>query len=57
MTKDVIMELVNQASASAIKKHGGVEGYFKHLQKLDLARRKSKKRPGQKRRSSLARKA
>lgn len=57
MTKDVIMELVNQASETAIRKHGGIDGYFKHLQKLDRARRKAKKRGSQKRRVTLAPKA
>ncbi|GEM_PF-5306870 len=57
MSNDVIMELVNQASEAAIRKHGGIDGYFKHLQKLDRARQKAKKRVTQKRRASLAQKA
>jgi hypothetical protein len=57
MSNDVIMELVNQASEAAIRKHGGIDGYFKYLQKLDRARQKAKKRAGQKRRASLAEKA
>jgi hypothetical protein len=40
MTDDVIMELVDKASEAAIKKHGGIDGYFKYLQRLDRARQK-----------------
>ena len=57
MSKDVIMDLVNQASEAAIRKHGGIDSYFKYLQKLDCARQKGKQRIRQKRRAPLARNA
>ena len=58
MTEDVIMQMVHEASEAAVKKHGGIDGYFKHLQQLDRARRsKSKTRAGRKRRVSLIKKS
>jgi hypothetical protein len=57
MSNDVIMDLVNKASRAAIRKRGGIDGYFNYLQSLDRARQKAKRRARQKRRAPLAQKS
>ena len=37
---DPILDEIWRVRAELIKQHGGLEGYFAYIQKLDLARRK-----------------
>ena len=53
MTEDVIVEMAHRASEAAIKKYGGIDGYFKHLKAMDQKRaRKTKPRRPSKRRAN-----
>ena len=55
---DPILEEIWRVRKELIKKHGGIDGYFKYVQKLDRARRrKSKKRASPKRRPLVAKKS
>ena len=38
---DPILEEIWRVRQMLIKQHGGVEGYFQHIQKLDTARRRA----------------
>ena len=55
---DPILEEIWRVREELLKKHGGIDGYFKYVQKLDRARRrKSKKRASPKRRPLVAKKS
>jgi hypothetical protein len=43
---DPILDELWRVRDELVKKHGGFEAYFKHLQKLDRARRRQVKHPG-----------
>jgi hypothetical protein len=42
--KDPILDRIYKARAMLLEKHGGWDGYVKHIQKLELARIASKKK-------------
>jgi hypothetical protein len=50
---DPILDEIWRVRGELHEKHGGIDGYFKYIQKLDRARRnrlkKKAKKPGQKR--------
>ena len=55
---DPILEEIWRVREELIKKHGGIDGYFKYVQKLDRARRRKSKRGARpKRQPSLAKKS
>jgi hypothetical protein len=41
---DPILDEIARVRQELVKKHGGVEGYFQHIQKLDRARRTKRKK-------------
>ena len=41
---DPILDEIARVRQELVKKHGGIEGYFQHIQKLDRARRNKRKR-------------
>ena len=46
MKKDLIVEEARQVREELVKKHGGLDGWIDHLQELDKAHsRRKKKRP------------
>lgn len=47
MVTDEIVDRVHQARAALIKKYGGFDGWFRHLQSLDRRDKRAKKRPAQ----------
>ncbi len=54
----LILEEIWKVRDELIKKHGGLDGYFKYVQKLDTARRrKPKRKSSQKQTRSLARRS
>jgi hypothetical protein len=42
---DPILEEIWRVREELLKKHGGLEGYLKYVQKVDRAQRKRKRRP------------
>jgi hypothetical protein len=40
---DPILVEIARVRQELVKKHGGIDGYFRHIQKLDRARRKKRK--------------
>ncbi len=44
MRADPILDRIAAARESLVKEHGGWEGYFKYIQKLDRARQRREKR-------------
>jgi hypothetical protein len=45
---DPILDEIRRVREELVKKHGGLEGYFAYVQKLDRARRARGKRPSAK---------
>jgi hypothetical protein len=43
---DPILDEIARVRQELVKKHGGVDGYFRHIQKLDRARRKKRAKAG-----------
>ena len=40
---DPILDEIWRVRQELVKKHGGIDGYFRHIQKLDRARRKTRR--------------
>ena len=45
---DPILEEIWRVRQELLKKYGGVDGYFQHIQKLDRARRKARRQKAKK---------
>lgn len=45
MTRDVIVDEVRRIRNELVQRHGGLDGWIKHLQAMDRMRRRKPKRP------------
>jgi hypothetical protein len=44
MMSDPILEEIGRVRQELLKRHGGIDGYVKHIQKLDRARRAARRK-------------
>lgn len=51
---DPILDEIARVRQELIKKHGGIDGYFAYIQKLDRAHRKKRKKPSKKKAKSAS---
>lgn len=51
---DPILDEIARVRQELIKKHGGVDGYFAYIQKLDRSRRKKRKKPAKQKSKSVS---
>ena len=51
---DPILDEIWRVRSELVKKHGGIEGYFRHIQKLDRARQRKRKKPAKRKAKTSA---
>jgi hypothetical protein len=51
---DPILDEIWRVRAELVKKHGGIHGWVRHMQKLDRARRQKRKRAAKRKSESSA---